>query len=332
MLSKKVSVVIPTYNRGSYIHSCLKSLERQTMDNSSFEVIVVNDGSTDDTEEILSAFKESTKIDFRYITQPNRGVSAARNSGIKVSKGNYIAFTDDDCIVPTDWLEKLLSTIENAAENVVGVGGPLDNLSHTESNFLSRFLDYIDEFNYAPVIGKFFIKPVFIEKLTGNEQIAYLRTSNAIFKKKHLLEVGGFDESFKKPGGEDPDLCYRLISSGYKFLFNKEINVLHKSRSSWKAYLKSLKNYLCGERRVSSKKHLYAFRSIRNTYTFIPLLKIISFLASCLIFPYEVMKHTKKSINKHESFFFPLIVIIVKAYAIFLSIILYLRYKTKNDC
>lgn len=333
MSSIKVSVVIPTFNRAGHILSCLNAFEKQSYNREFFEVIVVNDGSTDGTEKILKSFKSKTPINFDFISQPNRGVSAARNLGIKHSRGDYIAFTDDDCIVPDDWVERLVSSIESSEYNIAGVGGPLDNVTFSDNLFISRFIKYLDEFNYIPVMGRFIVKPVHVTKLNGTETIAYLRTSNAVFKKRCLLEIGGFDEEFKKPGGEDPDLCYRLLNLGYRFIFDRNIMVLHKSRESWKSYFNSLRNYLCGERKKSVKKYLYKNRSIRNTYSFIPVQKIISTIICCLSYPVNVLAlFNKKQFKLYDKLLFPLILIITKLYAFIVSCILYIRYTTRNSC
>ena len=105
--SPLVSVIVPTYNNEKYLANCLNSLLVQTFQD--FEIIVVDDGSTDQTTKLLKAFKTNPSI--RVHTQPNSGISATRNQGLKLSRGKFISFVDsDDCVAP-DFLEKLIAPL-----------------------------------------------------------------------------------------------------------------------------------------------------------------------------------------------------------------------------
>ena len=104
-----VSIIIPAYNTEKYIVKCLKSLQVQTYDN--IEVIIVNDGSIDQTQNIISAFIKTDKR-FLLINQENAGVSSARNVGINVSTGNYLIFVDSDDYVAPDYVETLLTLMK----------------------------------------------------------------------------------------------------------------------------------------------------------------------------------------------------------------------------
>jgi glycosyltransferase involved in cell wall biosynthesis len=106
---KKVSVIIPTYNHGQFICQTLESVFSQIFRD--FELIVVNDGSPDDTEEILRPYIESGKI--KYIRQDNQGVAAARNRGVVVANGEYLAFLDDDDCWPPDKLEWQVAVMDS---------------------------------------------------------------------------------------------------------------------------------------------------------------------------------------------------------------------------
>lgn len=105
--SPLVSIIVPTYNNEKYLANCIDSLLAQTFQD--FEVIVVDDGSTDQTIKLLKAFKTNPRI--RVHSQPNSGISAARNQGLKLSRGKFISFVDsDDCVTP-DFLEKLIAPL-----------------------------------------------------------------------------------------------------------------------------------------------------------------------------------------------------------------------------
>ena len=104
----KVSVIIPVYNTSKYLHHCLDSVLSQTF--AEFEIIIINDGSTDNSLEILREY-EAKDNRIVVIDKNNEGVSAARNCGIKVAKGEYIMFCDSDDFVTPNWIEKLYEAI-----------------------------------------------------------------------------------------------------------------------------------------------------------------------------------------------------------------------------
>lgn len=117
---KKVSVIIPTYNAGSHLLTCLVSLEQQTHTN--MEIIVINDGSTDRTGEILEAYQKRSSLDIRYFSQANHGQAYSRNFGMDQATGEYIAFIDSDDYLERDYLEMLYSTAEQYESDVVNSG------------------------------------------------------------------------------------------------------------------------------------------------------------------------------------------------------------------
>src|ERR1700690_4626830 len=99
----KFSVIVPTYNRIELLKKTLESLFCQNFKD--YEVIVVNDGSSDGTDEYLSRLSEASRV--KYIHHANCGLAATRQAGLQDARGTYIAFTDDDCVVPSDWLQKI---------------------------------------------------------------------------------------------------------------------------------------------------------------------------------------------------------------------------------
>lgn len=103
-----ISIIVPVYNTEKYIERCLDSIMKQDYPN--FEVILVNDGSTDESGIIIQKYKEKYK-NISYIKQENKGVGAERNAGIKVAKGDYISFVDSDDLIMEDYCSHLLSII-----------------------------------------------------------------------------------------------------------------------------------------------------------------------------------------------------------------------------
>jgi len=325
----KITVVIATCNRVSSLINCLSSLERQTIEKSLFEILVINDGSTDGTGQFLDEFMKKTGVNFRYISHKNSGVSFSRNVGIANAEGELIAFTDDDCIVPHDWLEKMYEKFGTAGDDIAGIGGPLNCITEHRGTFISNFIQFIDEFNSIPVLTKIFIWYFHTSQLKGNESVPYLRTSNAMFRKSCLREIGGFDTQFRKPGGEDPDLCYRLLNTNRRFLFDKNIVVSHNTRESLASYFRSLKNYLEGETRKSKKRNLYHNSIIRRSYQFISLQKVLGIFLNVCRLPYSLFTlFRQKRFSFLENISFPFIILISKFYS--LGIIVYFQIKYLN--
>lgn len=120
MHTKKISVIIPTYNAEKYILSCLHALETQTYSN--LEIIMINDGSKDSTNEKIENFLKSSSLDVLYISQKNHGQAYCRNRGIDAATGDYIAFIDSDDHIEPDYLEQLYKTAETYHADVVNCG------------------------------------------------------------------------------------------------------------------------------------------------------------------------------------------------------------------
>jgi len=192
----RVSVVIPTYNRAGFIVETIRSVLAQTFDD--FEVIVVDDGSTDNTREVVESFKNHRIL---YIYQTNAGVSAARNTGIKASSGTYIAFVDSDDVLLENALELSVTVLEKSQQVAFSYGKAylMDDKQHIFGSRQQREKgSYIRE-------GREEIKKAIIK---GN----HIPTSTIVVRRKHLEEVGHFNTFFKN-GSEDFDLWVRLATS-----------------------------------------------------------------------------------------------------------------------
>ena len=117
---KKISVIIPVYNGRKYIINCLNSLEKQTHKN--IEIILINDGSTDDTETVIQNYMDKSSLTIQYFFQTNHGQAYTRNFGTKKATGEYIAYIDSDDYLDPDYLLKLYETAEAYHSDVVGSG------------------------------------------------------------------------------------------------------------------------------------------------------------------------------------------------------------------
>jgi len=216
-----ISVVVCSYNGSSTIRECLEGLSKLSYPK--FEVIIVNDGSSDSTLQICEEYL--TKHNFKLISTENMGLSNARNTGINASSANIIAFIDDDAYPDQDWLTYLsLSYTKN--KEFVGFGGP--NLSPSSDGPIARCV--------AQSPGG----PVHV--LINDIEAEHIAGCNMSFLKSALTEVKGFDTIYKI-AGDDVDMCWRLIEKGYKIGYSPSALVWHHRRDSIKGYLKQQYNY-----------------------------------------------------------------------------------------
>jgi glycosyltransferase involved in cell wall biosynthesis len=213
----KVSVVVACYNGERTLKTCLESLCR--LNYPDYEVILVDDGSTDSTPEIAKAFPN-----VRRVRQENYGLSVARNTGIATATGEIVAFTDADCRADEDWLYYLVGGLQSG--EFVGIGGH-NLLPPDDSRVAAAVL--VSPGGPAHVM------------LTDREA-EHVPGCNMAFYKWALEEIGGFDPVFAR-AGDDVDVCWRLQERGYKIGFSHAGFVWHYRRSTVAAYLKQQAGY-----------------------------------------------------------------------------------------
>ncbi|MGH7820888.1 MAG: glycosyltransferase, partial [Candidatus Binatia bacterium] len=227
----KVSVVICAYNAESTMEACLESLMQLRYQ--PLEVIVVDDGSKDATGEIAERFP------FRVIHQENRGLSVARNVGIEAATGEYVVFTDSDCVVDPDWLTYLIGAM--VRHGWVAAGGP--NLPPPEN---SR----------VPAVVA--VAPGGPTHVLVNDDIAeHIPGCNMAFRRDALESVACFDPTFTS-AGDDVDLCWRLQNRGWQIGFSPAAMVWHFRRNTVRAYLRQQRGYGKAEALLYFK-HPYRF-------------------------------------------------------------------------
>ncbi len=220
MDTPRFSVVIPTYNRKGWLRRCLEAVTQQ--DYPDYEIIVVDDGSIDGTEEMV-------RREFPQVCclrqEPNRGPAAARNRGIEVATGEIVAFTDDDCLVPRDWLYRLWDGFRRYP-HVAGVGGfqdPPEELLGTNIIARAERLRRLRRWGAQARI-----------EVLGGAEVPGLGTNNVAYRRSVLLELGGFDEGFPVAAGEDADLKLRVAQAGYELLY-LPLAVTHHRAYTWEA-------------------------------------------------------------------------------------------------
>ena len=216
----RFSVVIPTHNREKSLRRCLLAVTSQ--DYPDYEMIVVDDASQDGTADMVSLeFPHA----FYLRQRSNLGPAAARNRGIQEATGEVIAFTDDDCIPPSNWLSSLAAGFEAhpQASAVGGLQEPPEEI--WKQNPLARYEHYRARKVY---------------KLGDGVKIGYplpIGTNNLAIKKRLLIQVGGFDESFPVAAGEDADLLHRLVESGNPTVC-LPMSVIHRQTYTWPSFFR----------------------------------------------------------------------------------------------
>jgi len=237
----KVSVVVCAYNAEATMEECLESLRPDRVRYPNYEVIVVDDGSTDRTKEISERYP-----DYRLISHENRGLSVARNEGILAATGEIVAFTDSDCAVDPDWLTYLVHRLQSNHE-FAAVGGP--NLPPPES-------DWVQE-----VVARSPGGPTHV--LLSDWEAEHIPGCNMAFWRKHLIDVGLFDPIYRA-AGDDVDICWRLQNAGHKIGFAAAALVWHRRRATVRAYLNQQKGYGRAEALLYFK-HPYRFNFLGNS-------------------------------------------------------------------
>ena len=240
----KISVIIPTYKRIDKLQDCLDSMLKQTFPRDRCEILVVEDGSHSGAEDLVKSLQKDFP-NIKYFWRTNAGPAAARNVAIKEAQGEVCAFTDDDCTVPPDWLQKLWDGFVRHPE-VTGVGGrmePPEDL--VKKNGYARFELYLtrEVFNLPPERGEF---------IAGKES-PIGATNNIAYKTAALRAVGGFDEKFKPHiPGEERDLKERLCEAGFDKILYIPTKVTHHRTYNWKSFACQsytagigTKNYAC---------------------------------------------------------------------------------------
>ena len=239
-MAPRISIIIPSYNSEKTISRCLEALRHQSLPRSEYEIIVIDDGSLDNTQQILNSMP-----DIRAYFQNNDGPSSARNFGVKQSQGEIIVFTDSDCIPDPDWLDKLTAPL--AQPEVAGSKGVYRT---RQKGLIARFCQKEFEERYR--------------HLSQYQYIDFVDSYSAAFRKDAFYSVGGFDTEFPLPNNEDVELSYKLASRGYKMVFVPDAAVYHAHPDQLSRYLK-LKFSRAFWRMLVYKK--YPGKSLKDTYT-----------------------------------------------------------------
>lgn len=225
-----ISVIMPCYNNGQYIAQAIESVLAQTYDNC--ELVIVNDGSTDNSEEVIMRYAESDGR-IRYFWQENRGASAARNYGVQEASGKYICFLDAD-----DWLA---------------------------SECLRQAMDI---FKKEPNCRLYYLKSEIVDEETGEKTIWIGGSNNYrnvliygmdvkyVIRREDFLNIGGFDEEMKKLGFEDWEFNVRFLYRNNNVITSKDVLYYYRNHNSGTRLIDLSKQSLVAAQSYIYKKNM----------------------------------------------------------------------------
>jgi len=229
-------VIITCLNEEENIKACLESLINQTYSTGRYEIIVVDGGSTDRSQNLVKEF-EKAYLHVHLVVEVKKGTAAGRNAGIKAGQYDHIAFIDADCEAPPDWLATLVKHYQDIIrkdKRVIAVGG-----TNIPPEYAHKFIQAVgitlDSYlgSFTSVQGRRFKKPIYVPSLAN---------LNVLYNKQKIVEIGYYDESLGGEG-EDADINYRLNISGNRFLFVPDSFVWHKMRPTPATWLKNMFRY-----------------------------------------------------------------------------------------
>ena len=287
------SIVIPTYNRPEQLVFCLQACARLDYPCDRFEVIVVDDGGVTPLDEIVTRFHGMLTL--RLLRQENTGPAAARNRGASEARGEFLAFTDDDCAPAPNWLRALSTQIVASPDCAVG-GQTRNALTHnlysTASQLLISYL--LSYYNAVPHAARFF------------------PSSNLAFPTKQFRAVKGFDVTYLRAAAEDRELCDRWLNHGYRMIYAAEAVVYHAHALTFRTFLRQHFHYgrgaFCfnqvrarrGQHRVKVEPPAFYFNMLRYPFVsaqgvkapLLTLLFVVTQVANAVGFLWESAKRT----------------------------------------
>ncbi len=208
-----VSVIVPAYNAAATLPACLAALAAQDYPRERCEVIVVDDGSQDET----AALAEAAGV--HVIRQANAGPAAARNAGAAAAQGELLLFTDADCAPVPGWISALVAPF--ADPEVAGAKGA----------YLTRQRELVPRFTQLEYEDRY-------DRMAGAETIDFVDTYSAAYRREVFQANGGFDTIFPTASVEDQELSFRLAEKGYRLVFVPQARVYHRHNPTLRAYVR----------------------------------------------------------------------------------------------
>jgi glycosyltransferase involved in cell wall biosynthesis len=248
------SIIVPTYNRPERLADCLKSLSRLDYPRDRFEVIVVDDGSQVKPEAVVAPFLG--RLNVTLLTQKHSGPGAARNNGATRARGEFLAFTDSDCMPVSNWLQNMAARFAMEPDHAIG----------------GRTLNFLSD-NLYSTASQVIRDVVYTYYNTHHDKMQFFPSSNLAMPADRFLEIGGFDPTFTR--SQDRELCDRWQHHGFQMTFAPEVLVHHAHaytfHTFWRRYFnggrfafrfhQTAARRGSGRLRVDSKFYLNLFRN-----------------------------------------------------------------------
>jgi glucosyl-dolichyl phosphate glucuronosyltransferase len=217
----KISVVVCTFNRDRYIEECLSHLNNQTCGKNDYEVIIVNNNSTDNTEEIcLNYIRNQQLTNFFYFIETSQGLSHARNRGIKESKGEIVCFIDDDAFTSQDYITNAIKYFSTYPQASAAGGKVIPVFEEGKPPYMSSYL--------LPLVAAIDLGDEVIEFPERKFPVG----ANMLFRREIFVKAGVFDTKLGRTGNnllgsEEKDIFHRLSKEGFRTMYFPMLKVNH---------------------------------------------------------------------------------------------------------
>jgi len=253
-----VSVIVPCFNAESSLPVLLRSLENQSFDSTRFEVICVDNGSTDRTKQVIDALARSFSIDLKRVDEFEQvGSYAARNKGIGVAKGDMFFFTDADCCADQEWLNNGVEALLELGSR--GIGGGL--------------VDMTVKVEEAPTPVEMFEMILGFSQKRNIEEIGYSVTANLMCWRSSIQDVGLFNNHLLSKG--DFEWCSRARDAGYRLEYFEKARVTHPARDSFRAIVTKTRRVTGGQMDIRRYK-IGEKEGARSPRTLLQQLRLVS--------------------------------------------------------
>ncbi len=229
------SIIVPTYSRPQALSACLRALAELDHPHEQYEVIVVDDGSSVPLQEVVAPFQR--QLTLTLIRQSNAGPAAARNAGAQCAQGEFLAFTDDDCLPEPRWLTAFAQILAKTPECMVG-GKTMNVLTDNLYSITSQLIVDIvyRHYNADPLRARF------------------IASNNLAMPARGFHNIGGFDPAFRT--SEDRELCHRWLQHGHRIVYHPEACVRHAHALNFRSFCRQHFNYGRGAHRYHELRWL----------------------------------------------------------------------------